>query len=196
MGKFKEFFEFLKFGGKFIAQVGSILGDIWENVTAIIDRLYFGGNSVIPAWESVKNFFKNIWKDIAPSWNGFLKYVDVLNVGEKVKSGWEKLKEYLKGFFDWIQGPLKSFFKPSLEMLDKLKGWLPKIGGEKTSPQLKIPRELKPANSNVTRNQNNNFSITINAAKNDNPEAIANKVVNRVGDYSKTFLYDEAAEAI
>ena len=91
---------------------------------------------------------------------------------------------------------MESFFKPSLEMLDKLKGWLPKIGGEKTSPQLKIPRELKPANSNVTRNQNNNFSITINAAKNGNPEAIANKVVNRVGDYSKTFLYDEVAEAI
>lgn len=196
MGKFKEFFEFLKFGGKFIAQVGSILGDVWENVTAIIDRLYFGGNSVIPAWESVKNFFKNIWKDVAPSWNGFLKYVDALNVGEKVKSGWEKLKDYLKSFFDWIKGPLESFFKPSLEMLDKLKGWLPKIGGEKTSSQLKIPTELKPANSNVTRNQNNNFSITINANKNDNPEMIANKVVNRVSDYSKTFLYDEAAEAI
>ncbi len=196
ISKFKEFFEFLKFGGKFIVQVGSILGDVWENISAIIDKLYFGGDSVIPAWESVKNFFKNIWKDIAPSWDGFFKYVDALNVGEKIKSGWEKLKEYLKGFFDWIKGPLESFFKPSLEMLDKLKGWLPKIGGEKTSPQLKIPRELKPANSNVTRNQNNNFSITINANKNDNPEAIANKVVNRVSDYSKTFLYDEAAEAI
>lgn len=81
-------------------------------------------------------------------------------------------------------------------MFDKLKSWLPKISGKKTPTQLKIPRELKPANSNVTRNQNNNFSITINAAKNDNPETIADKVMNRAGDYSKTFLYDEAAEAI
>lgn len=196
IGKFKEFFEFLKFGGKFIVQVGSIFGDVWENISAIVDKLYFGGDSVIPAWESVKNFFKNIWKDIAPSWNGFLKYVDALNVGEKIKSGWEKLKEYLKSFFDWIKGPLESFFKPTLEMFEKLKGWIPKISSPKISSQLKIPTELKPADSNVTRNQNNNFSITINANKNDNPEAIANKVVNRVSDYSKTFLYDEVAEAI
>lgn len=196
ISKFKEFFEFLKFGGKFIVQVGSILGDVWENVSAIIDKLYFGGDSVIPAWESVKNFFKNVWKDITPSWNDFLKYVDTLNVGEKIKSGWEKLKEYLKGFFDWIKGPLENFFKPTFEMFDKFKSWIPKISSQKTSTQLKIPTELKPANSNVTRNQNNNFSITINANKNDNSEMIANKVVNRVRDYSKTFLYDEAAEAI
>ena len=106
------------------------------------------------------------------------------------------MKEYLKGFFDWIKGPLENFFKPTLEMFDKFKSWIPKISSPKTSTQLKIPTELKPANSNVTRNQNNNFSITINANKNDNSEAIANKVVNRVSDYSKTFLYDEAAEAI
>lgn len=95
-----------------------------------------------------------------------MKYVDALNVGEKIKSGWEKLKEYLKGFFDWIKGPLESFFKPTLEMFDKFKSWIPKISSQKISTQLKIPTELKPANSNVTRNQNNNFSITINDNKN------------------------------
>ena len=50
--------------------------------------------------------------------------------------------------------------------------------------------------SEVNRTQNNNFNITINAAKNDDSESISDKVMNRISNFSKTFLYDPVPEVL
>ncbi len=63
-----------------------------------------------------------------------------------------------------------------------------------TSSRLRMP-DLKNLKPEVTRNQNNSFNITVNASKNDNAESISQKVVSKISDYSRTFLYDEAEVA-
>jgi hypothetical protein len=42
----------------------------------------------------------------------------------------------------------------------------------------------------VTKNQNNSFNITVNAAKARDSEEVAKLVANRMKDYSSEFLFD------
>ncbi len=170
-------------------------------------------------WDTVKTYLMKIWKPIEPHWEAFSLKMKELGVTDQIIASWTQVKNFfiqitneiidawnrVQNFFlqiwNKISPIIDNITKPLSTLWSGAKSGIQKIGGLFTgskapSSQLKIPRELKPANSNVTRNQNNSFSITINAAKNDNAEAIANKVMNRVSDYSRTFLYDEVAEAI
>ena len=111
----------------------------------------------------------------------------------------------MKTFFSDLFGFFKdkwSVITDSLKNLFDFSGIkLPKIGdlfGKSNSSQLssKIAEVQKAAKPSINRTQSNNFTINIHANKNDSSEAIANKVMNRVQDYSRTFLYDEVVEAI
>lgn len=121
---------------------------------------------------------------------------------DAIKQKWESLKNFFKGIFDCllpivdkITSPLKNLWSGAKQNLQKI-GSLFSSDLKAVGSKMEITKDLKPSNSNITRNQSNNFSITINAAKNDNAEAIANKVMNRVQDYSKTFLFDEVGATI
>lgn len=46
------------------------------------------------------------------------------------------------------------------------------------------------------KTQNNNFTITINGAKNDDAESLSKKVMDKVSTFGKTFLYDPVEGAI
>ncbi len=50
--------------------------------------------------------------------------------------------------------------------------------------------------SEINRTQNNNFTINIQADKKDDAEKISQKVMSRVSDFSKTFLYDTVPEVL
>ena len=119
------------------------------------------------AWNSLKMFFVNLWKQITPKFSEWLKPI------KNLWSGTKNLSSKIGNFFG---------------------------GTELTAatPANKLPTQSlqKSYKNDGSRNQNNSFSITINAAKNDNAEAIANKVTNRISDFSKTFLFDPVPEVI
>lgn len=148
-------------------------------------------------WESVANFLANIWKPVAPYWDAFIAKIKQFAFVDDIIKAWERVKTFFKGFFDYLT-PLwdkfSNIFSSDGGIVSKFKNAFG-FGEGKKSPTLNIPKVSNPQ-SEMTRNQNNNFAITINAAKNDDSESIANKVMNRVSDFSKTFLYDEATEVI
>ncbi len=199
----------------------SIWGEIISYWSAFTNKMGELGvtKNITAAWIAVRDFFSGIWDGVTPYWDAFALKMKEWGVTGTIISAWTRVKNFFiqitNGIIDaWTR--VKNFFlqiwntispiidkitKPLSNLWDGAKSGVQKIWNlynpkKNTSTQLKVPRELKPANSNVTRNQNNNFTINIQAARNDNSEEVADKVMNRVKDYSKTFLYDEATEAI
>ena len=185
--------------------VKAFLMKIWEPIepywNSFKNTMTEYGKHITKAWTVVKDFFSSIWNEVTPYWDKFKSKAGELGITDGIINAWTRVKNFFLQIWNKISPIIDKITKPLSNLWDGAKSGIQKIGNlfsssKSPSPQLKIPREIKPANSNITRNQSNNFSITINANKNDNPEMIANKVMNRVSDYSKTFLYDEVAEAI
>jgi phage-related minor tail protein len=178
----------------FTKNLGSILYAVIENVNALIEKFIFGKDVIIPAWESVKNFFKNIWNDI--SWDSFIKKIESLNVADKIMASWQKLKTFFTGIWDDIAPKWDKFASPLSKIWDGAKSSVSSIGGLFKSDESKpsITSKLPPINSSktapVTKNQNNSFNITVNAAKARDSEEVAKLVTNRMKDYSSAFLFD------
>lgn len=184
----------------FLLKIWEPIEPYWNAFKEVMDK-YGATENITKAWSSVQNFFSDIWGKVTPYWDKFSSKIKELGITDGIIAAWNRVKDFFLQIWNKISPIIDKITKPLSNLWNGAKSGIQKIknvfGSPKSdSSKLKIPNELKPVNSNVTRNQNNNFSITINANKNDNPEAIANKVMNRVSDYSKTFLYDEVAEAI
>lgn len=183
---------------KFLRKIWESVKPHWDSFKKIINQLSIT-EPILKAWTSVKEFFSTLWDGATRSWNLFIAklqgFIDI------IKQKWESLKSFFKGIFDYLSPIIDKITSPLAGFWEGAKGISSKIGnffgGNRSSatPQLKIP-ELKNLKSDINRNQNNNFNITVNALKNDNAESISQKVVSRISDYSRTFLYDEVAEAI
>lgn len=184
----------------FLLKIWEPIEPYWSAFKELMDK-YGITENITKAWSSVQNFFSDIWGKVTPYWDKFSSKMKELGITDGIIAAWNRVKNFFLQIWNKISPIIDKITKPLSNLWDGAKSGVQKIRNllnpqKNTSTQLKIPRELKPANSNVTRNQNNNFTINIQTAKNDNPDAIANKVMNRVNDYSKTFLYDEVAEAI
>lgn len=66
---------------------------------------------------------------------------------------------------------------------------------DNATQKLELPK-IEPMHSEINRTQNNNFTINIQVDKKDTAENISQKVMNRVSDFSKTFLYDPVPEVL
>ena len=56
--------------------------------------------------------------------------------------------------------------------------------------------EIKKNEPKVNKTQNNNFSITINSAANEDSKGLADRVVNKIVNVGKTALFDEVPTTI
>jgi hypothetical protein len=165
-----------------------------ENVNALINRFIFGKDVVIPAWESVKNFFKNIWNDI--SWNSFIKKIESLNVADKIMAAWQKLKTFFTGIWDDIAPKWDKFTSPLSKIWDGAKSSVSSIGKLFTPDESKpsIASKLPPLSgakaASVTKNQNVTNNITVNASKINNPQDVAKQVSKEMKDFNWGYLFD------
>lgn len=171
----------------------------WNAFKSIMDE-YGITDGIVSAWTTVKEFFGSIWDSVSPYWDAFANKMKEWEIVDGIISAWTRVKDFFLKIWNSVSPIIDKIVKPISSLWDGAKSGLQKVGSlfqsdKTTTSALKIPQGMKPANS-VTRNQHNNFSITINANKNDSSETIANKVMNRVQDYSRTFLYDEVVEAI
>ena len=184
----------------FFLKIWDSVEPYWNSFKQLMDE-YGITDGIVSAWTTVKEFFESIWDTVSPYWDAFANKMKEWGVVDGIISAWTRVKDFFMQIWNSVSPIIDKIVKPLSGSWDGAKSGLQKIGSlfqaDKTesTPALKIPQGMKPANT-VTRNQNNNFSITINANKNDSSEAIANKVMNRVQDYSRTFLCDEVTEAI
>ena len=182
---------------EFFANIWKPVEPYWNSFKEKMDKLGVT-EKITLAWNSIKNLFMNIWSEISPVWDTFLEKINSLGIVEPILSAWEKVKSFFKDFLNMITPMWDKVTSPISDLFSNAKNMVSNIFFKKeqsTPERLKIP-EIKPAQSEITRNQSNNFNITINAVKSDDSETITNKVMNRVSDFSKTFLYDAVPEVL
>ena len=185
---------------KFFSDIWSTVEPHWNNFKKIIDDLGVT-EKINLAWNAIKDLFTNLWNRVSPVWDKFIEKINALGIVDPVLKAWEKLKSFFKGFFDEITplwnkftAPVSNLFNGAKSAVSKVKELFSKEESL-TKAKLKMP-EMKRITPETLRNQNNNFNITINAVKNDDSESITNKVINRVSEYGKTFLYDQVPEVL
>ena len=115
-------------------------------------------------------------------------------------AAWNKLKDFFKNLWSDVSFGAFDFLKPVTDFWDTFTGNAQNTTNliptkNENTKAIKLP-DLKHLKTDVVRNQSNNFNITINAVKNDDSESITDKVMNRVSDFSKTFLYDPVPEVL
>jgi phage-related tail protein len=156
-------------------------------------------------WNSVKQFLQGIWTTIEPYWLKFKSIMDSIGITDFIISSWTRVQTFLSSIWDSVSVQFDSIQKKWNSLVSGFKNVfnfsgikLPKIGNlfESDSSKLseKVSEIRKTSSQAISKNQNNNFSITINGAKNDDAESLSQKVMSKVSAFSKTFLYDEATE--
>lgn len=166
--------------------IGYWIYDNWGHIGERISNFFTG------LYEGVSNFFKGIWdwcKGIVEFIGDFLDTVGTLG---KVFGG--VLSNVSSGIKKFVFG--EDVKIPIVEEVKKSSFWDRfKFGSDEkaSAPKLELPK-IEPAKPAVSRTQNNNFSINIQASNKDNAETISQKVMNRVSEYNKVFLYDAPQE--
>ena len=159
-------------------------GHIGERISNFFTNLYNG----------VANFFKEIWNWCEKIGNFIGGFLDTVGTLGKVFGG--VLKNVSSGIKKFILG--EDVKIPIVEKIKESSFWK-KFSFENkkdnATQKLELP-EIEPRHSEINRTQNNNFTINIQADKKDNAETISQKVMNRVSDFSKTFLYDPVPEVL
>ena len=128
------------------------------------------------------------------------KKVQQLKLVDGIMAAWNKLKDFFKNLWSDVSSGAFDFLKPVTDLWDKFTDNAQNTTNlipakNENTKAIKLP-DLKHLKTDVVRNQSNNFNITINAVKNDDSESITDKVMNRVSDFSKTFLYDPVPEVL
>ena len=186
---------------KFTYTLGRVLWAVGENIVAIIEKFVYGEDVVIPAWKSIKKFFLRLWKDVMPDFDAFLKKMEELGITNQIIEAWEALKKYLTNFFDVLKpmwdnliAPIKNLFAGDSSITTKMKSIIETPKNDNSLS--KNIAEIRKNNQSVSRTQNNNFTINIQGNKNDNAELLAQKVMNKISSFDKTFLYDPVPEVL
>lgn len=208
------------------ADVKKFFLDVWngiisslESLEAEIDELCITDN-IMSAWTAVEDFFSDMWDMVAPYFDSVSKKMkewgvtDVIitawthvekffvSITNGIIDAWNKVKKFFMEIWNEISPIINKITKPLSGLWEGAKSGLKKIGvtfdsDKQQNKKLNLSKDLKPANTNkITKNQNNNFNVTINAGSNDNAEIVANKVVNKIREHETSNLFDNAAEVI
>lgn len=178
---------------KYLQSIWTVVEPYWLQFKSVMDSLGVT-QFVTESWSKVQSFFSSIWSIVTPHFNAFLAKIKELGFVDKIISAWNRLKSFFAKLWTEITPNFNAILKPIDGLWSKIKGLMPNVGGlvsgKSTSTAiLKIP-DVKSMKPQVNRNQNNNFTINIQAAKGDNAESLSQKVMDKVSAFSKTFLYD------
>jgi TP901 family phage tail tape measure protein len=187
-------------------RIQSFFAGIWDTVEPHWNKFkltiqdYAVVKEIMAAWTTVRDFFSTLWTAAIPHWNSFIDKIRELNIADKIMASWQKLKTFFTGIWNDIAPKWDAFTSPLTKLWDSAKSFVSSVGNlfktDETRPS--IASKLPPLNgakaAPVTKNQNNSFNITVNAAKARDAEEVAKLVANKVKNYSKSFLYDPVGE--
>lgn len=192
---FKTIGEFIASAWEITWGFGKIIGEVFKNVAALIDKFVFGNSDrVIPAWESLKTFFSDFWDNPKKKWDEFVAKLQEWGILDKIKSVWSSLKQFFLDLWDSISPNFSEWLKPIEGFWNKTKNFFGFSAENEEGVKKQLP--TLPKNyllADGKREQNNTFEITINGTKTDDAQSLASKVVSEVSNYNKTFLFDGAA---
>lgn len=193
--------------------LGIFVVGILENINALFDKFVMGKDVVIPAWESVKNFFSSWWNEQLPDLEKFITELKELEFTQKIVKAWEGVKKLFQGLLNiltkvWeiLTSPVKDVFGLFKKVFDPLKKFLGEDDKQENSllnPSRKTETRLSKGlpslqgiNQEINRTQNNNFSIHIEGTSKDSAKDVADKVVREVTNIQRTYLYDTVPEVL
>jgi uncharacterized protein involved in tellurium resistance len=110
-----------------------------------------------------------------------------------------KLKNFFTGIFDGNSSALDKIASPLSKIWDGAKSMIPSVGNllksdnSGQSLSSKLP-SIKNEQAAITKNQNNSFTINVNASKISDPREIAKQVSKEMKNFSGAFLYDAVGE--
>ena len=180
-----------------LQNIWTVVEPHWQSFKTLMDKLGITA-PIMNAWNSVKSFFTSIWESVEPGWNNFISKIKELSFVQQIINAWNQLKTFFKNLWDDITPNFEIITKPLSSLWNTVKNIMSEFGSSTKitarSGNLKLPNITQMA-PNSSRTQNNNFTINVQAAKNDDAETLSKKVVNRVSEFSKAFLYDSAEVA-
>ena len=168
--------------------IGYWIYDNWGHIGERISNFFTG------LYNGVANLFEKIWSWCKTIGNFIGDFLDAVGTLGKVFGG--VLKNVSSGIKKFVFG--EDVKIPIVEEIKDSSFWKKFSSDNKennVTKKLELPK-IENMHPDISRTQNNNFTINIQTDKKDNAETISQKVMNRVSEYSKTFLYDAVPEAM
>lgn len=152
---------------------------------------------IIENWEYVKSFFLKIWDSVEPYWLKFKAILDKFGITDKIMASWTKLKEFFSGIWKSILPQLERFSNLTSKIWNSAKSPFSAIGNlfsaNDNKQSLKLP-PIKSGNSPVTKNQNTNVVVNVNASKITDSKEVAKQVSREMKSFNWSYLYDPVGE--
>jgi hypothetical protein len=148
------------------------------------------------AWSSVKEFFSTLWSAAVPHWDTFIEKIKSLNIADKIIASWQKLKTFFTGIWDDIAPKWDKFTTPLAKIWDGARSSVSSVGSlfETNEAKPSITSKLPPINSAktapITKNQNVNVVVNVNASKISDTREVAKQVSKEMKDFNWNYLYD------
>jgi hypothetical protein len=205
--KFKEGMDSVGNGLKTVGQMFVTLWEVTKNLglvlwevgkafvwisNAALDAYY----STEGAWESLKTFFTTIWEPVKPQWDAFIKKIQELDVVKKIIASWQELKTFFTTIWDDITPKWDKFTGLFSKLWGNVKSEVPEVGNlfapDATKPSItsKLPPLSGAKAAPVTKNQNVNVAVNVNASKISDPREVAKQVSKEMKSFNWNYLFD------
>jgi hypothetical protein len=123
-----------------------------------------------------------------------------LSVADKIMAAWQKLKTFFSGIWDDIAPKWDKFASPLSKLWSNVKSSVPVVGNLFTPDESKpsIASKLPPLSgakaAPISKNQNVNVAVNVNASKISNPQEVAKQVSKEMKGFDWGFLYDRVGD--
>jgi TP901 family phage tail tape measure protein len=167
----------------------------WNNFKLVLQE-YAVVDKIMTAWTIVRDFYANIWNAAVPHWNSFIAKIRELNIADKIMASWQKLKTFFTGIWDDITPKWDKFTSPLSKIWDGAKSSVSSIGSlfnaneNRPSITSKLPPLSGTKTAPITKNQNVNVAVNVNASKISDPREVAKQVSKEMKSFNWNYLYD------
>lgn len=183
----------------FFINIWDVVEPYWLKFKSILDE--FGiTDKIITSWNTVANFFGNIWESAKPHWLSFKSILDSYGITDKIMASWMNLKEFFAGIWSSILPQLEKFSNLTSKIWNSAKSPFSAIGNlfssndNKASLTSKLP-SIRSANAApITKNQNTNVVVNVNASKITDSKEVAKQVSREMKNFNWSYLYDPIGE--
>jgi TP901 family phage tail tape measure protein len=175
--------------------IWSIAAPHWDKFKLLLQE-YAVVDKIMTAWTTVRDFYANFWGGAIRGLSSFIAKIQELNIADKIMASWTKLKTFFTGIWDDITPKWDAFTAPLSKIWDDAKSSVSSVGSLFSSDENRpsITSKLPPLSgakaAPVTKNQNVNVAVNVNASKISDPKEVAKQVSKEMQGFNWNFLFD------